>query len=167
MHGMPTLGQALSGGWAWPDPCFLGTPSVMGWGATRIPVIIWESWPLGPLRQSRDEGNLAGVKGQVLKGLGNWRKKNMSQVTKVPGDPQANCSGSGLGGHTISGTRLRASTERGELEGTGVFWFFPPCPSWPTFPYVLLPFFQEHKALSPASPTWVDGPGDFQTFSCV
>lgn len=52
-------------------------------------------------------------------------------------------------------------------EGTGVFWFFPPCPSWPTFPYVLLPFFQEHKALSPASPTWVDGPGDFQTFSCV
>lgn len=24
-----------------------------GWGATRIPIILWESWPLGPLRQSR------------------------------------------------------------------------------------------------------------------
>lgn len=140
MHGMATLGQPLSGGWSWPDPCLLGAPSVMERGATPIPVILWESWPFGSLRQSRVEGNLAGVKGQVLKGLGNWREKNMSQVTKLPGDPQANCSGSGLGGHTISGTRRRASTEQGGLEGAGVFWFFPPCPVRSTFPMSLSHF---------------------------
>lgn len=56
----------------------------------------------------------------------------MSQAAEVPGGLQANCSGSGLGSHTISGTRLGVSAEGGGLEGAGgdgVLWSSPHPPS--------------------------------------
>lgn len=38
----------------------------------------------------------------------------------MPGGLEANFLGSGLGGHTVSGTRLRFSTEGGGLGGAGI-----------------------------------------------
>lgn len=70
---------------------------------------------------------------------------------------QANFPRSFSGGHKTSGTRLGVLTEGGGLgcvikDGTGS-WLLSgsphPFPSWSTFPYVSLPFLQEHRTLSP------------------